>query len=377
MSSKFIFRCLLLVGLLLVLPAPQRPAEISAAPAAAPVAAPLPSISVAGSFLLAGGTPFEIRGVNYFHTIGADPSCPRLHFGADPTCPWDINAIANDMDRLRNLGVNTVRIFLNYYVFGGARAEQPDYNLQIALAHLDEFIAVANQRGIYVLPVLLEKYPQDRMTLDHYPTAFALHIYPVLQHLAGHPGILALDLFNEPDLAAPVEPHCWDWDNGAHPRCLDLANERIRFLDRLAGDARIHDPGRPLTIGLGFAKSHYRPQAAQQHLAYLVDIYTFHYYDRDLFDCGCYAYHWYYGQGFPSDLQRATDELILVVGPKPVIVTELGFITGEGSSRPSLDDLHRDLRTSQQILRDAGAAGMILWPFQDPPEALIGTLFVE
>src|SRR5262245_21860508 len=74
----------------------------------------LPPITTDRARLLAGGQLFEVRGVNYIRPSSADPAkCAALQFGADANCPWDIAPIAADMDHLRGLGVNTMRVFLN------------------------------------------------------------------------------------------------------------------------------------------------------------------------------------------------------------------------------------------------------------------------
>lgn len=334
----------------------------------------LPAIAVADSQFTLGGVPFEVRGVNYIHPSGTAAGCPELHFGADARCPWDLAAIDADMDRLRALGVNTVRIFLNYYVFGGARAIDPNYSLEQPLAHLDALIESANRRGIYVLPVLLAKFPQDQLNQEGYAQALALHIDPLVSHLAGRPGLLGWDLFNEPDIGSPIDERCWDWDNGDFPLCAELAAERIAFLTRLHYEVKWYDQGRMTTIGMGFAKSYFRPAAVPSPLAALVDFYSFHYYDNDPYDSGRYAQHWYYGQGLPSDLRRSIEELHALGRNKPIVVTELGFPTGEGALRDEAQ-LRADLRTSWALAREVGAAGVVLWPFQETPEAVVGDLF--
>jgi endo-1,4-beta-mannosidase len=334
----------------------------------------LPPVRIVDGRLLAGEQPFVVRGVNYMHPSGTEPGCPELHFGADARCPWRPEAVEADMARLRALGVNTVRVFLNYYVFGGARAASPAYDMAPALAHLDGLIASANRQGIYVLPVLLAKFPQEQLTADGYERAAELHVRPLVAHLAGHPGVMGLDLFNEPDIGSPIEGHCWDWDNGDHPLCIELAKGRLEFLGRLGAEARAIDPGRPLTIGAAFAKSYFRPYAAPARLDDLVDFYSFHYYDNDPFDSGRYAQHWYYGQGFPRDLERSLAELEALAGAKPVVITELGFPTGEGALRDE-QALRADLRTALATAEAAGA-GLLLWPFQEPHEALLGDLFL-
>src|SRR5262249_36643212 len=152
--------------------------------------------------------------------------------------------IATDLEHLKALGVNTVRVFLNYYVFGGARAADRNYRMDQPLAHLDALIAEANRRGMYVLPVLLAKYPQDRFRPQAYATALDLPVGPVVTHLAGKPGLWAWDLFNEPDLGGPVDQRCWDWDNADYPLCFPLANERLHFIKMLHDEVKRLDPPR-------------------------------------------------------------------------------------------------------------------------------------
>lgn len=339
--------------------------------------AQLPPIAAEGAQLVAGGRAFEVRGVNYIHPTGADlATCSALQFGADANCPWDLAPIAADMERLQALGVNTVRVFLNYYVFGGARAADPNYSMAQPLAHLDSLIAEANRRGIYVMPVLLAKYPQDRFGPDSYAAALDLHVRPVVRHLAGRPGIIAWDLFNEPDLGGPVDPRCWDWDNGDFPLCFTLANERLHFVKMLHDEVERLDPQRLTTVSLGFAKNYFEPGGADLRLADLVDFFAFHYYDDDPYESGRYAAHWYYGQGFPADQRRAIAELAALKLDKPIVITELGFPTGPGAKR-TLDDLSRDLRTALRTAREERTSGVLLWPFQAGFEELVGDLFAK
>ncbi len=362
-----LLRLALLIGVLVAaLPATAAPRP--------PDPPPLHPITPDHGQLWLTGQPFELRAINYTQYSGAPPGCPELHFGADQACPWNQAAIEADMAQLAALGVNGIRIFLNYYIFGGARAATPAYDPAPALAHLDALIAAASRQRIYVLPVLLAKFPQQELTPAGYEQAATLHVRPLVSHLAARPGLIAWDLFNEPDLAGPIDQRCWDWDNGAFPLCLSLANERLAFLALLSAEVRALDPGRPLTIGAGFAKNYFRPLEATARMADLVDIYSFHYYDNDPYDSGRYAAHWYYGAGFPADLQRAVDELTALGPRKPVLVTELGFPSGAGSMRDEPTRQH-DLRLGLQTARQAGAAGVALWPFQSNPGLLVGDLF--
>jgi hypothetical protein len=128
------------------------------------------------------------------------------------------------------------------------------------------------------------------------------------------------------------------------------------------------------TVGMGFAKSYFRPAEGGPPLAGLVDFYSFHYYDNDPYEAGRYAQHWYYGQGLPRDLQRGIGELTALAAKKPVVVTELGFPSGPHTLRDTAG-LRRDLALSVRTAREAGAAGVVLWPFQATSEDLVGDLF--
>lgn len=368
--SRLLFLLSFVATLLPVAPLAAAPGNVGAARPHSP----LPRVTAEGDRLLANGAPFEVRGVNYTHTSTTPPGCPELHFGADSRCPWDQAAIDADFERMRALGVNTVRVFLNYYVFGGARADMPAYKIEPALEHLEALVESANRRGIYVMPVLLAKYPQDQFTPEGFARALDWHVRPVVGRLAGRSGVLAWDLFNEPDIGSPIDQRCWDWDNGDFPLCLQLAEARIAFLTRLHYEVKWIDPRQMTTIGMAFAKSYFRPDAVSSPLAGLVDFYSFHYYDDEPYDSGRYVAHWYYGEGLPRDLERGIAELRALRGGKPVVVSELGFPSGEGHRRNAAD-LRRDLRIGLRASREAGAAGVILWPFQPTFEKLVGDLF--
>ncbi|MFM2310281.1 MAG: hypothetical protein RLY87_2403 [Chloroflexota bacterium] len=333
-------------------------------------------VSANGTQLIAGGAPFEVRGMNYVRATGVDASkCWTLQFGADPVCPWDQSAINADFDRLAARGVNTVRVFLNYYVFGGAI---PLYDVNgpgIALQHFDALVDAANARGMYVMPVLLFNYPRELLGPAHYEHALSTHVRPLIWHYANRPGILAWDLFNEPDIGSEVDLRCWDWDNADYPECLPMAIERQRFLLAIGADVAANDSNHLRTIGMAFAKSYFEPAESPIKLAYLVDFYTFHYYDDSPYDSGRYKAHWYYGRGFPHDLNRSVQELGVLGLNKPVLVTEIGFPSKPGEGSRDAASLARDLRTARQTIHNNGGSGMVIWSFQDSFDELLGDVY--
>jgi len=334
-------------------------------------------VNAEGPRLMAGGVPFEVRGMNYVRATGVDANrCWSLQFGADANCPWDVPAMTADLDRLRGLGVNTVRLFLNYYVFGGAvpvfdKAGRPN----IALQHLEELINLANARGMYVIPVLLIDHPKHEMDPDHYDSAIRLHVRPLVSYFANRPGILAWDVFNEPDIGSEVDLRCWDWDNADYPECFPLAEKRMRFVEAMLREVKALDPNRLRTTGLAFAKSHFEPRESALRIADMVDFYTFHYYDDSPYDSGRYKAHWYYGKGFTRDLYRSLQELKALGQNKPIVVTEIGFVTNGREATRTLAQHHTDLKLARELIRESGGAGLMIWSFQSTFDDAIGDVF--
>ena len=150
----------------------------------------------------------------------------------------------------------------------------------------------------------------------------------------------------------------------------------VNFVKMLHDETKRLDPPRLTTVSLGFAKNYFEPHNADLRLADVVDFYSFHYYDDDPYDSGRYAGHWYYGQGFPADLRRAIQELVALKLDKPILISELGFPTGP-SARRTPDDLRRDLQAALQTARAERASGIILWPFQERMEELVGDIFTK
>jgi endo-1,4-beta-mannosidase len=335
-----------------------------------------PAPPVSSEYPLPPITLSEIRGVNYVRTTVDDPDiCPDLHYGQDQDCPWDLAAIEADLDRLSAQGVNTLRIFLNYYAFGGARLSNPNYTMDQAMEHLDTFVDAANRRGMYVMPILLSKYPQDHgFEPDYYEIALDVHVRPVVSHFAGHEGIIAWDLFNEIDIGSPIDQRCWDWSNEDFPLCIHLARERVLFLKAMGDEVRRLDPDTPITASMAFAKNFTQPPGTAYQVADLVDFFSFHYYDNEPYDSGRYEEHWYYGEGFPADLERALIELDALGTDKPIVLTEIGFLSGPDTTRTHAMR-RRDLATAFELVYHEYDSGFMLWPFQIEPEELVGDLF--
>jgi exo-beta-1,3-glucanase (GH17 family) len=149
----------------------------------------------------------------------------------------------------------------------------------------------------------------------------------------------------------------------------------MRFVEAMLREVKTLDPNRLRTTGLAFAKSHFEPREASLRVADMVDFYTFHYYDDSPYDSGRYKAHWYYGQGFTRDLYRSLQELKALGQNKPVVVTEIGFVTDGREATRSLAQHHADLKLARELIRESGGAGLVIWSFQSTFDDAVGDVF--
>ncbi len=183
--------------------------------------------------------PEQLRGINYY-----PQSAPwqRVWLDVDP------RVVAADLDRIADLGLDSVRIFLPFEELNG-RWTEPD-NLAPVLAFLD----MADDRGLGVVVTLFDGRTDHRVFRWD---ADEDHLNRVVPVLAAHPALLMWDLKNEPDR-----------DVGIFDTEIDLIYAWLGHMGRVVRDL---DQSTPLTIGWA------TPEAAAAAPA-LVDVVSFHYY---------------------------------------------------------------------------------------------------
>jgi hypothetical protein len=242
----------------------------------------------------------RLNGVNYYPA-----RTPWRRFWPE----FDADVIAADLDLVANLGGNAVRIFLPVSDFG------PGADGDVNLEKLDMFLALADDRGIRVIPTLFDLKPGYRPALWADDVAYLRRVLPVL---AASPSVVIVDLKNEPDL-----------DREAQGSGLVEA-----WLTTMTLMSREIAPDLPLTIGWSSAK-------AAPDLARLLDAVTYHDYAEVA------------GTG-----ERLADVRRLA-GGKPVLVTEvgtssfdfaLGFPGSPASQARTLQDRLRQLRSADAVL---------------------------
>lgn len=178
-----------------------------------------------------------IKGVNYY-----PKSSPWDTFGEKYTD----SIISSDFAKIKNMGLNTVRIFIPYEDFRAAEVHQE--KLQNVVSLLDR----AEENNLRVMITLFDfygNYDISDWTLNHQ------HAKTIVMRLKNHKALLAWDIKNEPDL---------DFDSRGKENVLAWLKELKHQLTKW-------DASHPVTVGWSSTK-------AAVNLADELDFVSFHYY---------------------------------------------------------------------------------------------------
>ncbi|MFN8501388.1 hypothetical protein [Kouleothrix sp.] len=285
---------------------------------AAPAPAAGPARSCAGCVALAqaaatprlerNGASFVAAGANYY-----PQATPWDAFWAQ----YDPAIIDRDFSRIKGLGLNSVRVFVPYQQFGGARIAPA------MLAHLADLLDRAQAQRLVVIVTLFDF--RAEYDLLHWPDADR-HLEALLTRFASHPAILAWDLKNEPDLD----------DASAGAAVVDA------WLAHIAAQARRYDPNHLLTIGWSSA-------GAARRLAGSVDLVQFHFYAP----AGTLAAQY-------AALQSAAPGRLLLLGEFGLPTWNSVFPNGHTEAEQAA--YYADVLAAA---RRAGGAGYLAWTLYD------------
>lgn len=309
----------------------DRTADAARAVTAQPDAA---IVGRAGAALVLGEQPYRIVGVNYY------PQATPWH---EFWPAYNPTIIDQDFARMQQLGLNTVRIFVPFEQFGGARINT---TLQERLADL---LTRADAHGLKVIVTLFD------FRAEYQPLAWPnadRQLEALLTRFKDNRAILAWDLKNEPDR-----------DYATHGR--ETVNAWLVHTARLA---RSYDPHHLLTIGWS------SPEAARA-LADQIDFVSFHFYA-------------------PAEQLRAQYSALRTAAPdRPIVLTEFGlptwnsFFFPNGHSAPEQAVYYADILATLRATDSAGYLAWTLydfssvpgdvagrWPWQRGPQAHLGVL---
>ena len=177
---------------------------------------PLPKIRVAREsrrFVTRNGQPFVPFGVNYYR--------PGTGWAPQLWKQFDAEATRQDFRRLKELGVNCVRVFLTY----GSFCQEPGVLMTEGLAKFDQFLTIAEESGIYVHPTGLDHWEgtpawarvdgiADEQAINALESFWRLFA----SRYRGRPVLFAYDLRNEPEVAWNTAPMRAKWNRWLETR---------------------------------------------------------------------------------------------------------------------------------------------------------------
>ena len=238
--------------------------------------------------------------------------------------PWDTfgngfndTIIANDFNIVKSMGLNSIRIFIQYEDFGKADVKSEK------LDRLKTTMDLALECDLKVMITLFDFYGDYDVTNW---TLTQRHAETIVTAFKDHPALLGWDIKNEPDL---------DFDSRGQRRVLSWLNEMLIKIKQW-------DKNHPTTIGWS------SPEAAV-NLSNEVDFVSYHYYRE------------------PEEFLAAHNELKSAVSNKPLILQEYGYSSYDGFwniYQGSIEDQIDYYETMQRQLGEAGIP-FIFWTFYD------------
>lgn len=263
----------------------------------------------------------QIKGINYY---------PK-------DSPWDTfgkkfndTIIEQDFKIIQDMGLNTIRIFIQYEDFGKNKVDHK--KLQLLKTLLDS----AEAYNLDVLITLFDfygDYDVSNWTLTH------RHAQQIVNAVKNHPAVLGWDIKNEPDL---------DFESRGRLRVLN-------WLDQMIANIKKWDKKHPVTIGWS------TPEAGIE-LADKVDFVSFHYY-----------------KGI-EDFKTAYDILNSAVPNKSKLLQEYGISSYKGAwnfYRGADQEGQKEYYSQmQQVLKENEVPYMFwtLYDFEKVPSAVAGSL---
>ncbi|TGD61309.1 hypothetical protein EYC08_18830 [Tabrizicola sp. WMC-M-20] len=255
----------------------------------------------------------RLAGINYYPA-----ATPWRQFWTS----YDEVVISKDLDLVRGLGANSIRIFL-------PRSDFLDPTLQATnLLRLEALLYLASIRGLKVIPTLFDLKGDYAQHLWAHDDALLRAVIPIL---AASPAVVMVDLKNEPDL-----------DYATQGEGLVQA-----WLGAMAATVRQIAPDLPLTVGFSAVEpSITLPPQVQGWL----DVISYHDY-APIDDAA-------------SGLATARAN----AGGRPVMVTEIGNTSWTLSAGFPSSNEKQAQDVGDRLNALAAADGLLLWTLHDFPD---------
>lgn len=256
-------------------------------------------------------TKTPIKGINYY-----PQKTPWFEFWKQ----YDSTVVKKDFEIIKNLKLNTVRIFIPYELFG------KEYVYDSKLKLLQKTLDIAQETGLKVIVTFFDFYSNYQI-LDY--TICDRHLEKIVNGIKSHPALLQYDIKNEPDLDILLygEAKVTNW--------LSFMIQRLRS----------YDPNTPITIGWA------TPEKAHL-LADEVDVVSFHFYKKI--------------KNFNEDIKKLRTQT-----DKPLVVQEFGRHSKSSiwnfwsHNKNKQAKYHKKMQT---LFKENNIQNFVSWTLYDFPE---------
>lgn len=308
-------------------------------PSLATAEGPLPQVRLKGNYFQRNGRPFIPAGVHWV------PARAAMQWPME----WDPAGVEADFRKMRELGVNTVRLDL---VWAWFEPRPGDYN-PAAFAQLDELIKLARRYEIYLQPCLFVGNEVGEAVWDvpwrhgRHPHADpemlrleTNHAAEFGRRYANETAIQSWDLSDEPPF----------WNAGKTTDAMAINWTRL-----IAGAIRRGDTLHPIVVGTDaqeIGHGPFRPDNILGEVDFL-SVHPYPAYNPALFPDPLLAVRTTYAAAFQVALSGGAG--------KPVMVQEMGA----SSAQQTPDRIARYLRANLYSALGTGANGFLLWCYTD------------
>ena len=188
-------------------------------------------LSITGDQFTYGGVVYKIKGANYYPA-----SAPwGAMFGN-----WNWDEITTDVEMLRSLGINAMRINLPYSAGGWGG---PNVN-QLYLDRLERLVELLRAKGMKANITLFDWETSFPAAGTQRESEHKQYVAAIVNRLKDNPGVFLWDVKNEPDHPSNIDDHD-NWDYSPANR-----DKIVSWLSRMCAYVRSLDPNHPVSAGI-------------------------------------------------------------------------------------------------------------------------------
>lgn len=308
----------------------------------APVQASAASfVRAQGDRLLLNGQPITLKGSNFY---------PLNHSFVAMWNHWDAELVRDGLQRVAELGGNTVRILVPFTPAHGWTSREDGAANPERLEILQQFLQIAAEFNLRTIVTLFdfEDFAPPDSDQERRHQRYARDIVTLLRN---DDRVLAWDLHNEPDHYG-----LWKTQNDPEPALVWLA--------RMREYVRSLDPNHLITIGAGKRQSFFRKSSQGHSLLSLSDFLSHHSYNADALAEEIYEFQ-----------QRTNRQ-------KPIVLEEMGWPSGPIFSTSFKESIQAEkYRKTLETAKFHRIAGVLQWmlydaePMGNPPWDDIGNYY--